>query len=105
VGWRLLRVAGAVEFQSMDTHRHWVPAGSTVWMHGPSGGGWGDPLAREPERVREDVLEGFVSLDAARDDYGVVLDPGTLLVDGAATEALRSERMQAPISGPGQNGT
>ena len=37
------------------------------------GGGWGDPLEREPELVQRDVTDGKVSLKAARDDYGVVL--------------------------------
>jgi N-methylhydantoinase B len=36
------------------------------------GGGWGDPYSREPERVLRDVRDGYVSLDGARDDYGVV---------------------------------
>jgi len=58
------------------------------------GGGWGDPLEREVERVRQDVIDGKVSLDAAQQDYGVVFanampvdeDP----VDLAATDALRA---------------
>ena len=37
------------------------------------GGGWGDPLEREPDLVARDVIEGKVSAAAARDDYGVVL--------------------------------
>src|SRR5262249_14429958 len=40
----------------------------------PGGGGWGDPLDREPARVARDVRNGFVSAAAARDDYGVVID-------------------------------
>jgi N-methylhydantoinase B len=54
------------------------------------GGGYGDPLEREPERVRIDVRDGFVSLESAKRDYGVVLDPDTLEIDRNATEALRS---------------
>ncbi len=38
------------------------------------GGGYGDPFERDPERVRQDVLEGLVSPEAARDLYGVVFD-------------------------------
>jgi hypothetical protein len=45
-----------------------------------SGGGFGDPLERDPERVRADVRDGYVSLAAAERDYGVVLDPDTLAV-------------------------
>jgi N-methylhydantoinase B len=59
------------------------------------GGGWGDPLARDPAAVREDVLDELVSLEAARRDYGVVLDPATLEVDAAATAALRAELAHA----------
>ena len=50
------------------------------------GGGWGDPLERDPERVRADVLEEFVSPEAAREEYGVVLKRD-LSLDLAATAA------------------
>ncbi len=52
-------------------------------------GGWGDPLERDPASVLKDVLNEFVSLSAARDDYGVVLAGVPLAVDEAATGALR----------------
>jgi N-methylhydantoinase B len=55
------------------------------------GGGWGDPLERDPESVRWDVLEEFVSESAAREQYGVVLRED-LSVDAAATRALRQAR-------------
>ncbi len=52
------------------------------------GGGWGDPRQRAPERVAEDVRNEFVSVDAARERYGVVVaEDGTL--DEAGTAALR----------------
>lgn len=53
------------------------------------GGAVGDPYARDPERVREDVVEGFVSVEAACDEYGVVLDDA-LCVDLEATRARRA---------------
>ena len=60
------------------------------------GGGWGDPLEREPEQVLEDVLDELVSPGAAERDYGVVLrgsaEAGDLAVDAAATERLRAQR-------------
>jgi N-methylhydantoinase B len=56
------------------------------------GGGWGDPLARAPERVRDDVACGFVTPRGALDDYGVVLDAATLAIDKDATEAERARR-------------
>ena len=52
------------------------------------GGGWGDPLERDPEMVLTDVLNGYVSRQGARDDYGVVIDDRDQ-IDLAATKALR----------------
>jgi hypothetical protein len=46
-------------------------------------------LERDPERVRRDVEDGFVSAERAREDYGVIIDPVTREVDQASTEALR----------------
>jgi N-methylhydantoinase B len=66
------------------------------WLRGldTAGGGYGDPLLREPERVREDVLERYVSLEHAREVYGVefngAVDDESLAVDFAATEAQRA---------------
>jgi N-methylhydantoinase B len=57
------------------------------------GGGHGDPLDREPERVLGDVRAGFVSPGRAREAYGVVTDGAT--VDATATAALRAERRRA----------
>jgi N-methylhydantoinase B len=56
------------------------------------GGGWGDPFNRDPLAVQQDVARGFVSPQGALEDYGVVLNPTTLEVDKAATEARRRER-------------
>ena len=52
-----------------------------------SGGGYGDPLERDPARVLADVDSGVVTVDGAREMYGVVVAGG--LVDEAATSALR----------------
>lgn len=60
-----------------------------------SGGGYGNPLDRGPDRVLHDVLEGWESREKARDVYGVVftgeIEDETLAVDIAATEARRAE--------------
>jgi N-methylhydantoinase B len=56
------------------------------------GGGWGDPLSRDPLIVQQDVARGFVSVQGAVADYGVVLDPLTNAIDQAATEELRRHR-------------
>jgi N-methylhydantoinase B len=68
-----------------------VGPGDTLTVRGGGGGGYGDPTERPAERVREDVYQGYVSLGAARDLYGVVLDPETLEIDAAATERRRAE--------------
>src|SRR6516164_9348049 len=52
------------------------------------GGGWGDPLERDVGRVRDDVARGYVSLDSAREDYGVALDC-ELGIDADTTARLR----------------
>ncbi len=55
------------------------------------GGGCGNPLERDPEMVERDVLEGYVSIERARKDYGVVINPKTLKVDTEATKRLRGQ--------------
>ncbi|MEJ8857557.1 hydantoinase B/oxoprolinase family protein [Variovorax robiniae] len=59
------------------------------------GGGWGDPLEREPAAVLEDVIDGKVTLEAAQRDYGVCLDAGGKHVDDDATETRRAEMREA----------
>jgi N-methylhydantoinase B len=68
------------ELHALKANAQPLPAGSVVELRTGGGGGFGDPLEREPERVREDVRDGFVSLEAAERDYGVVLDPESLEV-------------------------
>ncbi len=53
------------------------------------GGGYGDPLDRDPEKVKEDVIEGYISMKAASTVYGVVLRKKDLSVDKRATSELR----------------
>ena len=73
-----------------------VKAGDVVRILTPGGGGWGDPLSRITDWVRQDVVRGLVSREAARKDYGVVLRESDDLtrvweVDEAATTELRGE--------------
>ena len=65
----------------------------------PGGGGYGDPLERDPEAVREDAAQGKISAAHARDAYGVVLEADGR-VDTAATTTLRKRRKRArgPLS-------
>jgi N-methylhydantoinase B len=81
-----------------------VQRGDLLRFETCGGGGWGDPLAREPLRVRQDVARGFVSARGALEDYGVVLDPVTLEPDKTATEGERARRAgELPLidRGPG----
>jgi N-methylhydantoinase B len=55
------------------------------------GGGYGSPLERDPEMVLQDVINGYVSLGSARQDYGVVIKEPEMEVDQAATQRLRDE--------------
>ena len=55
------------------------------------GGGYGDPLRRKIELIVADVRDGVVSVDKAREDYGVVIDPRSFVVDAKATRAIRGE--------------
>ena len=48
------------------------------------------PLERDIEAVRRDVIDGYVSIEKARQDYGVVIDPQSYEVDEKATQELRS---------------
>jgi N-methylhydantoinase B len=71
-------------------HELHVRRGDTVTLLMPGGGGFGDPLKRDPEAVRVDVLRGFVTPEIAERDYGVVMRGDA--VDEAATEAARKRR-------------
>ncbi len=57
----------------------------------PGGGGYFDPLTRESQAVLDDVLDGFVSVAAARAQYGVAIDPATMTIDDDATATLRRD--------------
>lgn len=64
--------------------------GDVLRIETGGGGGWGDPFDRAPLLVADDVADCMVSLEGARRDYGVILDPDTLEVDEAATAEYRS---------------
>jgi len=66
-----------------------IPNGATFIEKVGGGGGYGDPLTRPVDLVLEDARNEMISLKAAREDYGVVIDPRTLAVDRLATAKLR----------------
>jgi N-methylhydantoinase B len=74
-----------------------------VQLNLPGGGGYGDPLQRPIELVLNDVVNGYVSLDAAAREYGVVIRylgsqdqlvrlPKLYMLDEAATASLRATK-------------
>jgi N-methylhydantoinase B len=66
-----------------------VPSGTAAVIATAGGGGWGRPFRRDPMLVRQDVLDGYVTIESAARDYGVVSDPQTFEIDAAATETQR----------------
>ncbi len=78
------------KFSGLRTER-----GDVITYHSPCGGGYGDPLERNPAKVLDDVLDEIIALEDARAEYGVVLkevdDGYGWAVDPQATETLRSQ--------------
>jgi N-methylhydantoinase B len=65
--------------------------GDVVSLRLPGAGGYGEPLERDLELLLQDVRDGKVSLESAREDYAVVIDPKTLRIDEKATKKLRGK--------------
>jgi N-methylhydantoinase B len=74
-----------------------VRAGEVIRIRTTGGGGWGDPLERGYAAVLRDVVWGKVSVDGARNDYGVILtgNPEEYTVDDSASDALRASMRDA----------
>ncbi len=69
-----------------------LPPGTVFHQQAGGGGGYGDPFERPAELVAEDVLHGILTVDSARTDYGVIIDPKSLTLDVSATEQTRRNR-------------
>ncbi|MDJ0709189.1 MAG: hydantoinase B/oxoprolinase family protein [Woeseiaceae bacterium] len=90
---RLVRTDGSEEWLPAKCDGIKVNEGDVLYFNTWGGGGWGNPLERDPELVRVDVNRGIVSAEGAK-RYGVVIaDDGS--VDTAATEKLRAEMAPA----------
>ena len=74
-----------------------VKRGDVIRIETAGGGGYGHPYDREPERVQSDVLGGFVSPEAAREEYGVALRDGGRAIDRAETARLRADRFPTKL--------
>ncbi|MDB5685064.1 MAG: N-methylhydantoinase B/acetone carboxylase, alpha subunit [Sphingomonas bacterium] len=84
----LVKRADEVEFHAPSGPGFVGGVGAEILYRTAGGGGWGDPRARDPERVLADVREGYVSLEAAREDYGVAITDA-LEIDATQTARLR----------------
>ena len=71
--------------------------GDVVTIDAAGGGGHGNPLKRELEMVESDVIEEYVSLKKAREDYGVIINPKTMKIDKEATRRLRREQVKPEV--------
>jgi N-methylhydantoinase B len=69
--------------------RQTVPPRDAIQLQLPGGGGFGDPRARDPGRVRDDVLDGLITAEEARRDYGVAIGADGE-IDRAETERIRA---------------
>jgi N-methylhydantoinase B len=98
LGGSLLRsAAGTDTLESKGTYV--VGRGDLVSLRLSGGGGYGDPLQRDPERVGLDVREGYVTEAAARSEYGVCFMPGTTIPDLEATRRQRARASSAGATG------
>ena len=88
---QLADLAGQQELQACYGETYLSP-GDLLYLHWQGGGGYGDPLRREPSLVARDHAEGKVTAAAAEAAYGVVLRDG--IADEAATESLRASRRE-----------
>ena len=73
------------------TGNQYVKPEDLLYSRPPGGGGYGNPYERNVKRVEEDLLDEYISPEAARRDYGVVWDSKLKEVDTEATEKLRKE--------------
>ncbi len=85
----IIRNGNDVRLRCFDVQ--YVQPGDIIWTKGGGAGGFGDPLDREIEKVRWDALNEYISIQTAKDIYGVVIDPKSFEVDYKATEELRKD--------------
>lgn len=85
----ILRGGKKVPLRTVDVQ--YVEPGDLVVTKSGGGGGWGDPLDRKIESVRQDVMNEYISVGKAKKVYGVVMDPRTFEVDYEATARLRKK--------------
>lgn len=96
---RVVLFPGTPQEKVVGKSRAHLEPGAVVSQQTGGGGGYGDPLDRPVRQVLADVREEYVSLESARDDYGVVIrqeQDGTYRVDEEKTEKLRNDLLKRP---------
>jgi N-methylhydantoinase B len=95
-----LRLGGAwkTDFPNAKVLVAQLKAGDAFRIRSGGGGGYGSPLERPVALVQEDVRQGYVSVQAAAEQYGVVIDAETYEVDIAATEKLRANHPSVVVA-------
>ena len=87
--WRVSRSGDPGPGPIRPKGRQTVPPRDAIQLGLPGGGGFGDPKKRDPQRVLDDVLDGLITAEEARRDYGVVIDARGE-IDLAETARVRS---------------
>jgi N-methylhydantoinase B len=88
----IIRKGKRVRLRTMSSA--YLEPADLVWTKSGGGGGVGDPLDREVEKVRWDLMNGYISLGVARNIYGVAIDPESFVVDEEGTQTLRKKLKQ-----------
>ena len=95
----IIRKGEDVRLRCLDIQ--YLQPGDIIWTKGGGAGGFGDPLDREIDKVRWDALNEYISIERAKNVYGVVMDPKTFEVDYKATAELR-KKLKAQKKGGGE---
>jgi len=92
-GWIIRKTGEEVPIPSKGDYT--LNEGDVIGFCSSGSGGYGDPLEREPESVLRDILDERVSLKAAADDYGVVIDEESMTINQDKTARSRQEKAKA----------
>jgi N-methylhydantoinase B len=95
----IVRKGKRLPYRTFDLQ--YLEPGDILVSNSGGGGGFGDPLDREVEKVRLDTLDEYISIEVARNAYGVVIDPKSFEVDHKATTELR-RKLKAQKKGGGK---
>jgi N-methylhydantoinase B len=90
---RFVRKNGSIEKIEVNSFSE-VHVGDICEIFSAGGGGFGDPYLRPAEKVLDEVINEIVSIEKAKDDYGVIIDPESLRIDYAATRKIRDKNQE-----------